>query len=777
MSGTHGKKSNTKSTRSAAVPGSKPLRELDAQQLRVLRSVGREWRRVSAEPDVWRRALPVDPDLGSLPTPAQITPARFGRVVPVSPFGPTAPPSPAPPSPPAPAGTAEEGPPAPVAEPRPVDRPRAVYRMRRLLLGPALASTALARERMRKLVALPVLSADALSSVAYGPEAMLAVLVLAGTAGLGYSIPIAATIVFLMLAIGVSYRQTIRAYPRGGGSYIVASDNLGLFPGLAAAAGLMTDYILTVAVSISAGVAAITSAVPSLASSNVLIGVLAILVLLACNLRGIRQAGAIFAAPTYAFVIAMLALIVAGLVDAAGRDFHTVPHPPLNATEGLGILLVMRAFASGATAMTGIEAISNAVPAFKPVEWRNARTTLSWMVGLLVVLFAGIIALVHFSGILPRSQETVLSQLAHLSFGSGPMYVFTQAATAAVLLLAANTAFNDFPRVLSLLARDDHAPRLFARMGDRLAFSNGIILLSAAAGLVYVAFDGRTASLIPLYAVGVFLAFTLSQAGMVVHWWRLRDRHWRKSLLFNATGSLLSAIVLITAGITKFTEGAWVALVAVALFLVVTTRIRRHYDTVAAALRLQRHAIELPHHTITPRAVVPPKGVEGVDGSPASRELRDPRAFDEAERSRGAEEAEEVPEEIRHLSLVPIQTLDRAGMRALAYAASLQQPVLVIHVSTGAAEAERFRDQWLLWGDHLPLQELVSPYRAVIAPLVNYIEALHHQRPDLTLTVILPEIVVSQRRYSALHSRTAPRLRRALRPLRKVVVTTVPFHV
>ncbi|WP_381790754.1 amino acid permease [Streptomyces niveus] len=778
MSGTRGKKSNTKSTRSAAVPGSKPLRELDAQQLRVLRSVGREWRRVSAEPDVWRRALPVDPDLGSLPTPAQITPARFGRVVPVSPFGPTA--SSAAPSPLAPAGTAEEGPPAPVAEPRPVDRPRAVYRLRRLLLGPALASTALARERMRKLVALPVLSADALSSVAYGPEAMLAVLVLAGTAGLGYSIPIAATIVFLMLAIGVSYRQTIRAYPRGGGSYIVASDNLGLFPGLAAAAGLMTDYILTVAVSISAGVAAITSAVPSLASSNVLIGVLAILVLLACNLRGIRQAGAIFAAPTYAFVIAMLALIVAGLVDAAGRDFHTVPHPPVNATEGLGILLVMRAFASGATAMTGIEAISNAVPAFKPVEWRNARTTLSWMVGLLVVLFAGIIALVHFSGVLPRSQETVLSQLAHLSFGSGPMYVFTQAATAAVLLLAANTAFNDFPRVLSLLARDDHAPRLFARMGDRLAFSNGIILLSVAAGLVYVAFDGRTAALIPLYAVGVFLAFTLSQAGMVVHWWRLRDRHWRKSLLFNATGSLLSAIVLITAGITKFTEGAWVALVAVALFLVVTTRIRRHYDTVAAALRLQRHAIELPHHTITPRAVVPPKGVEGVegvDGSPASRELRDPRAFHEAERARGAEEAEEVPEEIRHLSLVPIQTLDRAGMRALAYAASLQQPVLVIHVSTGAAEAERFRDQWLLWGDHLPLQELVSPYRAVIAPLVNYIEALHHQRPDLTLTVILPEIVVSQRRYSALHSRTAPRLRRALRPLRKVVVTTVPFHV
>lgn len=739
----------------------------------MLGSVGREWRRVSAEPEVWREALPVDPDLGALPTPAQITPARFGRVVPVSPFGPTtsrgaAPPTrtPAPPAPPG------EGPTSPV--PAPLRPSGAGGRVRRVLLGPALANTAIARERMRKIVALPVLSADALSSVAYGPEAMLAVLVLAGSAGLGYSIPVAATIAFLMLAIGVSYRQTIRAYPHGGGSYIVATDNLGRVPGLIAAAGLMTDYILTVAVSIATGVAAITSAVPSLDSSAVLLGVAAIAVLLACNLRGIRQAGAIFAAPTYAFVIAMLALIAAGLSDAAGRDFHRVPPPPVDSTEALGVLLVMRAFASGATAMTGIEAISNAVPAFKPVEWRNARTTLTWMIGLLVVLFAGIVALVHLLGILPRSGETVLSQLAHHNYGSGPMYVFTQAATAAVLLLAANTAFNDFPRVLSLLARDDHAPRLFARMGDRLAFSNGIILLSVAAGLVYVAFDGRTASLIPLYAVGVFLAFTLSQSGMVVHWWRLRDRHWRKSLLFNAVGAVLSAVVLVTAGITKFTEGAWVALVAVVLFLYVTTHIRRHYDTVAAALRLQRHSIELPRRAIAPRVEVPPRSVES---SRDPDHPRNPEAFARTGKAGEREEAEEVPEEIRHLTLVLIETLDRAGMRALAYAASLQQPVLVVHVSTAAHEVERFRDQWRLWGDHLPLQELLSPYRAVIAPLVNYIEALHHQRPDLTLTVILPEIVMCQRRYSALHSRTARRLRRALRPLRKVVVTTVPFHV
>ncbi|MFJ1613840.1 APC family permease [Streptomyces sp. NPDC088251] len=636
---------------------------------------------------------------------------------------------------------------------------------------------------MRKLVALPVLSADALSSVAYGPEAMLAVLVLGGAAGLAYTVPIAATIAFLMLAVGVSYRQTIRAYPHGGGSYIVASDNLGRVPGLIAAAGLMTDYILTVAVSIASGVAAIASAVPSLATDAVPIGVGVIALLLAGNLRGIRQAGALFAAPTYAFIIAVFALVAVGLVDAAGRGFHPTATPHLNATESVGVLLVMRAFASGSTAMTGIEAISNAVPAFKPVEWRNARTTLTWMVGLLIVLFAGTVAMVRLDGVVPSTQETVLSQLAHRSFGSGPLYILTQAATAAVLLLAANTAYNDFPRVLFLLARDRHAPQIFLRLGDRLAFSNGIILLSIAAALVYVAFSGMTASLIPLYAVGVFLAFALSQAGMVVHWWRLRDRHWRKSLFFNATGALLSAVVFLTAGITKFTEGAWVAVLAVGLFLVVTMRIRRHYESVGKALRLHPHAIELPTPTI------PAHPSRGAAQSPATTSqlpeaLPDARTEEEAlpdsrteEDARTEEEDEETPEEIRHLSVVPIATMDLAGMRALAYAASLHQPVLALHVSPEEDEAERFREYWTLWGDHLPLEVVVSPYRAIVAPLVHYIEALHAKRPDLTLTVILPEIVTMRWRYRLLHSRIAPRLRHALRPLPKIVITTVPFHV
>ncbi|MFJ2442891.1 APC family permease [Streptomyces sp. NPDC087658] len=643
---------------------------------------------------------------------------------------------------------------------------------------------------MRKLVALPVLSADALSSVAYGPEAMLAVLVLGGAAGLAYSVPVALAIVLLMLAVGLSYRQTIRAYPHGGGSYIVATDNLGRLPGLVAAAGLMTDYILTVAVSVSSGMAAVTSALPGLADEAVSIGVLVIALLLAGNLRGVRQAGALFSAPTYAFVIAIAALVAAGLYDAAGRDFEPVPPPPTHLAEGVGLLLVMRAFASGSTAMTGIEAISNAVPAFQPVAWRNARTTLSWMIGLLIALFAGTVALVHLQGVVPRSEETVLSQLARLSFGSGFMYVFVQAATALVLLLAANTAYNDFPRVLFLLARDRHAPKIFTRLGDRLAFSNGIILLSVAAALVYVAFEGRTAALIPLYAVGVFLAFTLSQSGMVVHWWRRRDRHWRKSLCFNATGALLSAIVFITAGITKFQEGAWVAILTVAVFLLVTTRIRRHYDRVAAALRLHPRLIEIPGGTLAPpcapstppgRPLEAPSGAKagagnGVEGGIEGGIGAETGAETGAGNGAGTE-AEETPEEIRHLSVVPVDALQLASMRALAYAASLQQPVLALHVALSDEDAERFRAAWLLWGDHLPLRIVVSPYRAVVAPLISYIESLHHQRPDLTITVIIPEIVVRHWWHRLLHSPLAGRLKRALRHLPKIVVTTVPFHV
>lgn len=725
------------------------LTKLDANQLGVLRRVGREWGRVCGNPEVWRRALPVDPNLGSFPDPAEIRPSRFGRFVPVQ----------SAPRPEVEATSEAEVIPSPVG--------RLGHELRRALLGPPLRSTAIARERMRKLVALPVLSADALSSVAYGPEAMLVILVLGGTAGLSYSLPIAATIAFLMLAVGVSYRQTIRAYPHGGGSYIVASDNLGRVPGLVAAAGLMTDYILTVAVSVASGLEAITSAIPSLSSDTVVIGVGVIVVLLAGNLRGVRQAGMLFAAPTYAFIFAIFALVAVGLIDASGRGFHATARPPITATEGVGVLLVLRAFSSGSTAMTGIEAISNAVPVFKPVEWRNARTTLTWMVGLLIAMFAGTIAMVQLGGVVPNAHETVLSQLAHRSFGSGFMYPVTQAATAAILLLAANTAYNDFPRVLFLLARDFQAPRLFLRMGDRLAFSNGIIVLSVTATVIFVAFAGRTGPLIPLYAVGVFLAFTLSQAGMVVHWWRLRDPHWRRSMAFNATGGVLSAIVFITAGITKFTAGAWVSLLAVGVVIMLATSIRRHYEMVGKAIALHPHSIELPRHPIVPSVRA---GETNFEPDGKQRDEGDQTGVK-------GDETEENPEEIHHLVLVAVASLDLPSMRALAYAASLQQPVLALHVSPSDVEAERFREYWSTWGDHLPLELVVSPYRAIVAPMVNYIESLHRLRPELTLTVILPEIVVGHSWHRILHNRTAPRLRRALRPLPKIVVTTVPFHL
>lgn len=729
------------------------LPALDQRQLRTLRQVGREWGSVCEAPEVWRRALPVDPTLGEYPDPAEIRPTRFGRFVPVAGRG----------------GRLPAIETTPVAEELPSWIGRASHRARRIVLGAPLSATAIAIERMRKLVALPVLSADALSSVAYGPEAMLAVLVLAGAAGLRYSIPVSAAIAFLMLAVGVSYRQTIRAYPQGGGSYIVATENLGRVPGLIAAAGLMTDYVMTVAVSVASGVAALTSAIPSLSSSTVPIGVGVIVVLLAGNLRGVRQAGAMFAAPTYAFIVAIFALVAVGLVDAAGRGFHPSPTPRLTATEGAGVLLVLRAFASGSTAMTGIEAISNAVPAFRPVEWRNARTTLTWMVALLILMFAGTITLVHFDGTVPSGQETLLSELAHRAYGSDVMYAFTQAATAAILLMAANTAYNDFPRVLFLLARSFHAPRLFLRIGDRLAFSNGILLLSLIAAAIYAGFAGNTESLIPLFAVGVFLAFTLSQAGMVVHWLRHRDDpHWRRSMYLSAIGAGMSAIVFVTAAITKFTAGAWVAVLAVGGFVALALQIRRHYDLVARATALHPHAIAVPEH---PCAPAPGNGTE-VDGNAARSRSATPPSEDEQ-----LGETEETPEELHHLTVVPVIGLDLPGMRALAYAASLQQPVLALHISPTEAEAERFRGYWRAWGDRLPLEVVVSPHRALVAPMVNYLWSLHAQRPDLTLTVVMPEIIVRHWWHRPLHNNTTERLRRALRPLRKVVIATVPFHL
>jgi amino acid transporter len=691
----------------------------------ALRAAGRRWSGAVGERREWDQALPVDPELSRAPAEADARGLR--RLVSVD-F--------------APHGTRE------------VEATQAAYdpvtagarlgtRLLRAVLGPPLRTTAIAHERMRKLVALPVLSADALSSVAYGPEALLAVLVVGGSAGLGFALPVAAVVATLMLAVGVSYRQTIRAYPQGGGSYVVAGANLGRPAGLVAAAGLMTDYVVTVAISVAAGVAAVTSAVPPLTAAVVPVGAAVIALLVAANLRGVREAGSIFAAPTYAFVIALAALVATGLWQAIAGGPAPTPAAPPHAAEAVGLLLVLRAFASGSTAMTGIETISNAVPGFQAPQAGNARTTLTVMVGLLIALFAGTMALAELEGVVPRTGETVLSQLAQNSFGTGPLYLFTQAATAAVLLLAANSAFNGFPRLLSFMARDRQAPRLFLHIGDRLAYSNGIIALGIAAGVVFCVTAGSTDRLIPLYAVGVFLAFTLCQAGMVVHWHRERGAHWRRSLTCNALGGVLSGVVFLVAAATKFSSGAWVALAAGATIIAASAAIRRHYDAVARAVALDA---DTPGQL--PTFVAP-------------------------ERARSGGEAHE---QMSHLTVIPVASLDLISLHALAHAASLRQPLLAVHVSPDQQDAERFVAAWRAWGDHLRLEVLLSPYRAIVVPFVRYLDALHRQRPDLTITVVLGELVVENPIYRLLHEDLEPRIRRGLRGQRNVVVETVPFH-
>jgi amino acid transporter len=713
------------------------LPPLDGDELACLRQVGAHWAAAIGDRGPAAVALPVDPGLHRYPEAAQVD--GGGRFAPVD------------------LRTAEATGEVVATEQatQPLTGPsRRLFWARRLLVGHPRDSSAVTHERMRKLVALPVLASDALSSIAYAPEAMLAVLVVAGASALSLSLPIAAAIAVLMVTVGLSYRQTIRAYRSAGGSYVVAGDNLGVVAGLTAGASLMIDYVMTVAVSIASGVQAITSAMPALRSASVLLGVAAVGVLLAGNLRGVREAGAIFAVPTYAYILAISLLVGVGLVDAAGRGLHPNPPSGVSATQAVGLLLILRAFASGATAMTGIEAISNSVPAFQPQPWRNARTTLTWMIALLVTLFAGTVVLAHLDGIVPQSDQTVLSQLAHRHLG-GPLYAYVQAATAAVLLLAANTAFNGFPRLLFFMARDGYVPKAFLHMGDRLAFSNGIIALAVVAGLIFVAFGGRTESLIHLYAVSVFLAFTLSQAGMVVHWWRHREAHWRKSLTVNAAGAVLSALVLLIAAITKFTAGAWLVIVLLPLIVATCLRIHHHYRRVDDVLRLRPLGPEASGRVALP--VAPTR-------------TKQPPAT-------GEQETEESPEQLRHLVVVLVAELHRPTLRALAYAASLGQPVLAVHLSPDQQEADRFRGYWHAWGDHLRLELVISPYRAIVAPLARYLQALHQQRPELTLTVVVPETIVKYRRHQFLHTHVAARLRRVLRMQPETVISTIPFHL
>jgi amino acid transporter len=610
---------------------------------------------------------------------------------------------------------------------------RLFQKCKHALIGSPIPTALEHQERLSKVKGLAVFSSDALSSVAYATEEIMKVLVLAGAGFLQLTLPVAGVIVALLAIVVVSYRQTIRAYPRGGGSYIVASQNLGVIPGLTAAASLMTDYVLTVAVSTAAGVAAITSLLPDLLPYTTELAVGAVVLLALGNLRGIREAGTIFAVPTYAFVVMAYLLVSAGLyrLILGGGLAYTPPSSAVQpGNQALGLFLIMSAFAQGCTAMTGTEAISDGTLAFKPPEWQNARKTLLAMGLILGSMFLGISYLATRLQVLPAQDETVLSQLGRTVFGDGaPLWILLQVATALILILAANTAFADFPRLGFFLARDQFLPRLFKFRGDRLAFTAGILLLTTLAVALLVVFHGSLDALIPLYAVGVFLSFTLSQAGMVAHWFHTREPGWRKSALLNGIGMVATAIVTLVIAITKFVHGAWLVVVLIPLLIGLLYGIHTHYLRLAGARRAE-----------TPLE----------------------------------------PEDIVVHFIVPIAELNTPARQALAYARALapdERHIVAVHVTDDAEEAHQLRQQWQDWQPGVELVIIESPYRSLAGPLLAYIDALQDTYPHHTFTVVLPEYVPSHWWEHLLHNQTALRLKAALLFHPGVVVTNVPYHV
>ena len=565
---------------------------------------------------------------------------------------------------------------------------KAWYRVRRALIGRPLRTVEAAHERIGKAKALAVFSSDALSSTAYATEEILRILILAGSAAYAFVLPIGLAIVVLLAIVVFSYRQTIRAYPHGGGTYIVTKDNLGVGPALVAAAALLSDYVLTVAVSISAGVAAITSAFPALYPFRVELAVAAIVLLTIANLRGVRESATIFMIPTYAFIASVGALILLGLASLAGigPQPHPVRYEAPPPTSPLTVFLILRAFASGSTALTGVEAIADGVPAFKEPQAENARTTLLAMGLILGSLFTGITLLSYHFHLVPSERETIVSQLARALVDGSPFYYVIQAATALILFLAANTAFADFPRLAYFLARDRFLPRQFRFQGDRLAFSTGIVTLGILTSLLVIARHASVSALIPLYAVGVFTAFTVSQSSMVVHWWRhaageLRRVPWH-SLVINGFGALVTGIVTGVIVVTKFTHGAWMVIVFIPLLIGMMLAVHRHYVSVAEQLR--------------------------VDLEEARRRLR------------------LVPR--RSVAVVPVASLNRASLTALTYARSIADDVVAVHVATEPESGEALQQRWREAGLTIPLVIVDSPYRELLGPLVAVIEKIHREK-------------------------------------------------
>jgi amino acid transporter len=599
--------------------------------------------------------------------------------------------------------------------------------VKRFLLGKPIPSHLAHHERLSRITGLAVLSSDALSSVAYATDFIVATLIVAGTAALGYAIPISLVITALLAVVAFSYRQTIHAYPTGGGAYRVAKENISPMAGLIAGASLLVDYTLTVSVSISAGVLAITSAFPHLHAYRVELCVFFLTLLTLGNLRGLKESGEIFAIPTYFFVVCIFTLIAVGLYRYFTGGVVPIEHVTAeHQTKPLTTFLLLTAFANGCTAMTGVEAVSDGVPAFRPPEAKNAAATLVTMAILAIAMFLGITFLAHAYQVIPTAAESGVSQLGRAVFGRGFFYYLVQVATTLILVLAANTAYADFPRLASIVSRDGFLPRQFMNQGDRLAFSNGILVLSAFAALLIVAFRGDTQSLLPLYMIGVFISFTLSQAGMVIHWRQTKEPGWKTSALINGFGALTTGVVLVIVAVTKTLEGAWIVLLLIPIIVALFRATRRHYDHVGAQLTLRNY---------TPQR------------------------------------------KVHNTVLIPIGGIQRAVVEALRYAETLSDDVRGVYVDVDPGATDQVVREWATWGGRARLIVLPSPYRSVMEPLLEYIEQVENERQDDYVTVILPEFVPARWWQHLLHNQRALLIKGALLFRPNTVVTSVPFHL
>ncbi|TKB57024.1 MAG: APC family permease [Nitrospira sp.] len=599
--------------------------------------------------------------------------------------------------------------------------------LKRWLVGDPLKSTQAADERLSKTLALAIFSSNAISSVAYATEEILLVLILAGTAAVAWSIPISLAILFLVVVLTISYRQIIYEYPEGGGAYIVARNNIGELPALIAAGALMIDYVLTVAVSVAAGIAALTSAVPSLFEHRVAIGLTAIIFIIIMNLRGVRESGKFFAVPTYFAIGALGVMVVIGSAQALFGPGTSIPPEHQVAIEEMTLFLILRAFAAGCSAVTGMEVVSNGVKSFRRPEAENASTTMIYMSLILAALFMGISFLASHYAILPKVDETIVSQLARLTFGAGALYYALQIGTMLLLVLAANSAFAGFPHLASILARDGYMPRQMATFGDRLVFSNGVVILGVFACFLLVLFHGDTHALIPLYAVGVFISFTLSQSGMVRRWLTKKGPHWRKSLIVNGAGAVITGIATIILASTKFTQGAWIVFLLIFILVLMFRSIHSHYKAVTEQISLTRD-----HRPPLPR---------------------------------------------RNVVVIPINAVNQAVIRAVDYARSRPGEIHAVMVDVDTQATARIQIQWAQWGCGVNLRALPSPYRSVMKSLLDYIEQILEKEPDIWVTVVIPEILPAHWWQSILHNQRALLLKTALLFKDRVILIDVPFHL